>query len=522
MRLPAIKPRQLIRLSGRVRRFFFKGDLVKKSAWKGTSILITLGILCLFVNLGWTGQLPAFPGAQGYGAIAVGGRGGQVIEVTNLKNDGPGSLRAAVEAKGPRTVVFRVAGEIVLPTSDPTIKVRNPYITIAGQTAPGDGITIRSESGDYGPLIALVDGVHDVVIRYLKLRYGKGSKNADNLTVRDASRVIIDHVSAQWASDENISVTPSTSGWNTADVTIQRSIIAQTFKPHSTGTLITRYGNNDQITERISVHHNLFAHNGHRNPRVSAHLEVTKPPDVQVINNLVYNWDNRIGTTKGGVKVDLIGNYWKAGPMSSTDRIYRHEHALSNDRNTVYPPPSILIKDNIALPKYPDPSEDNWQLLRYHYHLSGTLPLSWRRHTPLVSPFPIVTQSSQEAYTSILDDVGCNGRLAADGSFVKKNDAIDRAILDDVINGTGPARDSQMDHHDDFGGYLTIDAGKPYRDTDHDGMPDVWETNHSHNPQDPSDGAKDSDGDGYTNLEEFLNGTDPRIQPQPPDNLKVK
>ena len=470
--------------------------------------LCTFGMLAVFVNVGRAAPLPAFPGAEGYGAIAVGGRGGQVIEVTNLNDSGPGSLRAAIEATGPRTVVFRVAGEIILPTSWSTIKIRNPYITIAGQTAPGDGITIRSASGDAGPPIALTDGVHDVVIRYIKLRYGKGNKNADNLTVRDASRVIIDHVSAQWASDESISITPSTSGWNTADVTIQRSIIAETLEPHSTGTLITRYGENDQKTERISVHHNLYAHNNYRNPAISAHLEVTTPPEVQVINNLVYNWGNRVGSTKGGAKVDFIGNYWKAGPMSNVDNIYLHEHAKYDDPTMIFPDPSIFIETNIASPKYPDPNEDNWQLYQYHYHLTGPLPLAWRRHTPLTSTIPIIVQPPQEAYTSILDDVGCNGRLAADGSWVKNIDVVDQAILNDVVNGTGPTLESEMDHHNDFGGYPPINPGTPYDDTDHDGMPDTWETNNGFNPQDPSDGPEDADGDGYTNLEEFLNNTD--------------
>ena len=485
------------------------------------SLLYTLGMLAVFVNVGRAAPLPAFPGAEGYGAIAIGGRGGLVIEVTNLSDSGPGSLRAAVETAGPRIVVFRVAGEIILPTSRPTIKIRNPYITIAGQTAPGDGITIRSESGDYGPLIALTDGVHDVVIRYIKLRYGKGSKNADNLTVRDACRVIIDHVSAQWASDENISVTPSTAGWNTADVTIQRSIIAQTLEPHSTGTLIARYGNNDQKTERISVHHNLYAHNDYRNPKISAHLEVTIPPEVQVINNLVYNWGNRVGKTKGGAKVDFIGNYWKAGPRSNIDNIYLHEHAPKDDPNISFPDPSILIKNNIALPKYPDPNKDNWQLYQYHYHLTGPLPIAWRRYIPLTSAIPVITQSAQEAYTSIIDDVGCNRRLTGDGSWVKNVDAIDQAILNDVVNGTGPGQESEMDHHDDFGGYPAINPGTPYEDSDHDGMPDIWERNNHYNPQNPYDGAEDSDGDGYTNLEEFLNGTKPRGQPLPPNNLRV-
>ena len=120
-----------------------------------------------------------------------------------------------------------------------------------------------------------------------------------------------------------------------------------------------------------------------------------------------------------------------------------------------------------------------------------------------------------------MGDVGCNGRLAADGSWVKNIDVVDQAILNDVVNGTGPTQESEMDHHNDFGGYPAINPGTPYDDTDHDGMPDTWETNNGFNPQDSSDGPEDADGDGYTNLEEFLNNAVLGAL-LPPSNLRVQ
>jgi pectate lyase len=283
--------------------------------------------------------------------------------------------------------------------------------------------------------------------------------------------------------------------------------------PHATGLLIgTTEG--DREISRITVHHNLMAHNGHRNPRVSGVQDAAlSAPKVQVINNVVYNWRNRVGTTVGRVEVDLIANFWRAGPMSAAgrDRAFRHEHALHNDAAHVFPAPSIYIAKNLHDPNFTQPDEDNWALLTYHYHLSGTpLPLDWRRSAPLRAPIPVTIQGAREALASVIADVGHNKRLAADGSWMTVVDAVDQAVLNDVTNGTGPAQDSERDHQDDFGGYPKIDPGTPYADTDRDGMADVWENVHGFDAFTPTDGPQDADGDGYTNLEEFLNVTNPR------------
>ena len=207
-------------------------------------------------------ELRAFPGAAGFGANALGGRGGRALMVTNLNDSGPGSLRAAIEAEGPRTVIFRVAGTIELKTR---IDIANPYITIAGQTAPGGGITLKIDPNyTRSPLRILT---HDVILRYIRSRPGPSTAESDildALTIPSGHDIIVDHCSFSWATDEVVNT------WNDVhDITIQWSIISEGLNdsthpkgPHSKGMLIGSEG-----AERISVHHNLFAHNRKRNPK---------------------------------------------------------------------------------------------------------------------------------------------------------------------------------------------------------------------------------------------------------------
>jgi len=443
------------------------------------------------------GTIPAFPGAEGWGAGSIGGRGGVIIDVTNLNNDGPGSLReCAQESSGPRICVFRVAGEIVLAGS--RLKIRNPYLTIAGQTAPGDGITLRAGDDLVRPIINFEDGVHDVVIRYLTVRGGKGSGERDGLTFRGGHNIILDHVTVEWATDEVVGLNPNV-GETVSNITIQRSILAEAFRPHSTGVAL----HGGDALSQITLHHNLLAHNAHRNPRVN------NTQRVEFINNVVYNWHSRAGETVSGAEVDFIGNYFKAGPWSSPENIIRHEDSDPGMPDVIYPDPSIYSQDNLAMPFQPDPSADNWNLFNYHWRLTGSLPTSWRRFASIPSPIPVTVESAQGAYDSVLADVGNNARLDSMGNWVFRLDIIDRNILGDLIQGTGPAQDSEIDHQDDFGGYPAINPGTPYADTDKDGMADVWESLYCFDPNDPSDGPGDADGDGYTNVEEFLNGTQP-------------
>ena len=444
----------------------------------------------------YPGSVPAFPGAEGWGAESIGGRGGQVIEVTNLNSGGPGSLRACAEdASGPRICVFRVAGEIVLTGS--RLKIRNAFLTIAGQTAPGGGITLRAADYSVRPIIQFENGVHDVIIRYITVRPGWNSGERDAISFRGGHDIILDHVSLEWSTDEIIGINPS-EGESVSKVSIQRSILAEALRPHSTGIL---FAGEDDLSQ-ITLHHNLLAHNAHRNPRVGDSRKI------EFINNVVYNWGSRAGTTVASAQVDFIGNYFKAGPWSDKNDIILHEMFHPAARDIIFPDPSIYAQGNLATPLQPDPDADNWNLFQYHYQ-QGSLPTDWRRLSPFPSTSPVGIQSAQSSYDSVLADVGNNARLSSSGDRVARQDTVDRDIINDVVQGTGPSQDNEIDHQDDFGGYPAIDSGTPYADTDHDGMADNWELRYCFNPSDSSDGPQDADGDGYTNLEEFLNGTAP-------------
>lgn len=446
--------------------------------------------------------LPAFPGAEGFGAAAVGGRGGRVIEVTNLNNSGPGSLREAMEASGPRIVIFRVAGIIFLKDE---IHVRDPYLTVAGQTAPGGGILLR---GNDTTLIRIDKGVHDIVIRYLRLRNGSGIANGfghDNISINGGYNIIIDHVSMSWSTDENASIWRKAGDNPVYNVTIQDSILAEGIKGHSNGLIIggeTDFSNFSQPIEawkdiqNISIHHNLLAHNGTRNPRVTSQK-------TQIINNIMYNWKDRIGETSRGAVLDYINNYAKAGPVSDLNNLFLHENYNPYNLDEPYADPSIYTEGNIVEPVQTDPNANNWDLWKLNFTYDP-LPESYRRSTPLQqAPIPVNVQSAAEAYESVLADVGANARLDCSGDWIPNADSVDLRILNDVRQGLGADKPVYSPYR--AGGYPEIAPGRLCPDNDRDGMPNAWEYLHGFNANDPADGATDADGDGYTNIEEYLN-----------------
>jgi len=290
-------------------------------------------------------HIPAFPGAEGWGAQSVGGRGGQVFEVITLEDNVAGSLRHCAEVlSGPRTCVFRVAGIINLTK---TIRITNPYITIAGQTAPGDGITIKSAANDRIFLIS----THNVIIRYLHFRGGAKSF----VTIRswnDAHDIIVDHCSASGGEDDIIDIhynDETLSDPDIRNITIQNCLLAEAHAVHPSGLLASGYSDltadppiiGSSLIHHISVHRNFFVHNGWRNPLI-------KSGYTEVVNNVVYNWSNRIGGTGDHSEADWINNYWKAGPMSeSTPLVFE----WFDDEQREYPFSSIYIAGNI-LPSY--------------------------------------------------------------------------------------------------------------------------------------------------------------------------
>ncbi|MEM8531969.1 MAG: PA14 domain-containing protein [Chloroflexota bacterium] len=479
-----------------------------------SGILITLMVAHLIVPAASTAQsvdapepIPAFPGAEGGGAAAVGGRGGSVIQVTNLNDSGPGSLRAALEATGPRIVVFRVSGIIKVQS---TLNIVDPYITVAGQTAPGEGVLISGVDIDGPPLYI---GTHDVIIRYLKMATGRGSSyvygNGDVVSMGeggDVYNVIIDHSSLNWGNDENVAL------WAdegiARSVTFSNNIIAEALAhdDHSTGLIV---GSNTMCEDMrdVDVVRNLFMHNNNRNPYV-------KIARARIVNNIVYNWGWLATQIAGGVKVDIVGNHYKAGAddQGRSEIAWRSNWSSCNEG--LPGPPSIYLKGNKG-PNQPNPDADNWDTMMeetFDWSWPGDPPQlkrvdrAYERQTPLdYGPFPVTVYDVNDLEDMLLDDVGASHRLNAKGEWVPNRDALDRRLIEEYVTGTGEIKQDE----NDAGGYPKIKTGTPYADSDQDGMPNQWETMHDFNPNQSDDANQDADDDGYTNIEEFLNGSNP-------------
>ncbi len=428
--------------------------------------------------------IPAFPGAEGAGAQTVGGRGGRVIEVTNLNDSGPGSLRAAVEATGPRTVVFRVGGTIHLRSP---LKISEPYLTIAGQTAPGGGICLA----DY----QLSIDADEVIVRFLRVRLGDTSeKDMDAIGSRYHKNIIIDHCSASWSIDECVSL------YRGENITVQWCLISESLREsthikgaHGFGGI---WGG-----KRASYHHNLLAHHSSRNPRIAG-----REPFVQLVdlrNNVIYNWGyNSCYGGEGDVRINLVNNVYKPGPATRENVRARLTNPYEGDEG-----PEGLerwwIAGNLVMGA-PDVTADNW----LGVHPGNDLPIN---HFRAEGPFeiaPIHTDSAARAYQRVLEHVG---------AILPSRDTYDKRIVAEVESGTATYGGSYgegsgiIDSQKTVGGWPELASGQPPADTDRDGMPDAWEKRYALNPADPADGPKDRDNDGYTNLEEYLNATNPTV-----------
>ncbi|MCW0483061.1 pectate lyase [Gaoshiqia sediminis] len=442
------------------------------------------------------GAIPAFPGAWGAGMFTTGGRGGQVIAVTNLNDSGPGSLRAALEAEGPRMVVFRVAGTIHV---DGDLNINHPDITIAGQSAPGDGICIAG---------TLNINTHNVIVRHLRVRRGVpvGGQGDDNIGGNPARDIIIDHCSTSWGMDENISLyrhmRPSLDGSTqikdpVQNVTIQWTISSEALdaRGHAFGGT---WGGNPS-----TFHHNLFACNTARNPSIG----MSGPFDFRY--NVIFNWRHR--TMDGGDEtslVNVINNYYRPGP--ATNENMRAVFARIEQRSMYSPgsawaeggwypkaenrPGKWYVAGNIMHGNQ-EITQNNWAGMRGPEELA-------RVNTPFEG-WPVAPhQTADVVFESVLANVGAT---------LPRRDAVDARVTEMVRSGKPMTETGIIKDISEVGGYpeLTYDPAKLPVDTDGDGMPDAWEIKNGLNQHDASDGAVDSDGDGYTNVEEYLNGTNP-------------
>ena len=409
-------------------------------------------LMVLFLIPGVYSQVPAFPGAEGWGKYTTGGRGGSVYEVTNLNNSGSGSLRDAVSQSG-RIVVFRVSGTIHLQSE---LKIKS-NITIAGQTAPGDGICVA----DYPTKI---DG-NNVIVRYIRFRLGDvyGLSSSDALDVNDKTDIMIDHCSMTWGVDECFSA------YGNNNMTVQYCMVGEglNYRGHSMGGLWGGY---------TTYHHNLVYSNGTRHPKYA----YTYDQDItDSRNNVIYNWGYQSAYTSPTGRVNLVNNYYKAGPSTSASVDHRIVQAEPTKR--------MYITGNYV-EGYPEITADNWN--GGVDPLNGGMPIRYDEAFPV--PYPVPEQTAEAAYEEV---------LAHAGASLPRRDAVDTRIVNDVINGTGAIIDRQSE----VGGFPELLSDQAPPDSDHDGMPDEWEDDNGLDKNDPDDRNGDMNGQGYTNLEYYLN-----------------
>ncbi|WDF66261.1 pectate lyase family protein [Flavobacterium sp. KACC 22763] len=475
----------------------FKGKLTEKSysvsdLYSGTTYYwrvdevdnngeVTLGNVWSFKPA----QL-AFPGAEGYGRYAVGGRGGKVIEVTNLNDDGPGSLRDAINQEiGPRTIVFNVSGNIKLASR---LVANQPYITIAGQTAPGEGITIsRAPIGLTG---------NDGVIRFLKVRIGGGT-TFDGMGLTGADYSIIDHCSISWTIDESFS------SRGAHHITLQRTLISEALNiaGHDKYPAGKMHGFAATIGGDIgSFHHNLLAHNQGRNWSIGGGLngDGYYTGRLDITNNVVYNWGGR--TTDGGAnEVNFVNNFYKPGASTTIFVALNAQHeGVGKGMQRYY------FNGNIMPGYFDEKSQDKGRKSTISHNEKVDY------ETFVDKPFfpsYVETQSAKAAYKNVLSDVGANQ------PFFDKHD---NRIVDETLKGTFTYKGSKsglggmIDNEQDAGGWPNfVSETRPTDwDTDHDGLPNWWEKafglNENSKAGDFSDANQDTDKDGFTQLDNYL------------------
>lgn len=428
-------------------------------------------------------QVPAFPGAEGGGKFTTGGRGGVVMHVTTLedtrdKTTGQpvlGTLRHAVQMDGTRTVVFDVAGTINLTSQ---LDIASGNLTIAGQTAPGDGICIAG--------YPVVVKTSNVIMRFLRFRMGDQNKvEGDALSINDRKNIIIDHCSFSWSTDECVSC------YGNTNFTLQYCFITESLRKsvHVKGN--HGYGGIWGGTN-ASFHHNLLAHHDSRNPRFD-HSYVNNKcfGPIDYVNNVVYNWGGN--STYGGEgytqarKINMVNNYYKYGPATSKKtRLVDPTVSCSycSDGHTLIP--GLFFLSGNYMYGSADVTNDNWKGSTQ----TGSNVKATSRWTEDLTALDN-EQTAEQAYETVLAKAGCSLR----------RDAVDTRVANEVRNGGGKLVNSP----DEAGGYPKLESATAPVDTDHDGMPDDWENANGLDRLSPNDGKLNTIDQNYTNLEVYLN-----------------
>lgn len=475
-----------------------------------------LALLCVmgsYAAVAQTEQLPAFPGAEGFGRYTTGGRGGYVYHVTSLADDNSeGTLRWANRQKGPRTIVFDVSGTIYLKSA---LKIAN-NTTIAGQTAPGGGICLADFPVTLGS---------NVICRYMRFRLGNrqvDKHEGDGLGSMDDNNIIVDHCSVSWSIDECLSI------YGGRNLTAQWCLVAQSLvnSGHSKGA--HGYGGN-WGGAGCSFHHNLIAHHTSRTPRLGPRQGTQTDERMDMRNNVIYNWGGNGCYGGEGMKVNIVNNYYKPGPATlKRNTTIQQRIAGIGIRTTSYCQNSdgtwngwypmwhvwgkFYVAGNVNT-RHSNVTKDNWTYGMYNQITNGagvdnTYTQATKDTMRIGEPIPYVavtTHSAEMAYEKVLQFAGAS----------LHRDALDELVADDVANGkatmTGSGLDSGfINSQDDVKSAIpsvwpVLEQGQAPKDTDGDGMPDEWETAHGLNANDAADGNQKGEG-GYTNLEVYLNG----------------
>jgi pectate lyase len=407
-----------------------------------------------------TSAIPAFPGAEGFGATATGGRGYPVYEVTTLEDYGPkdkpipGSFRDAVSEPN-RTIVFRVGGLITMKGN----LAASENLTIAGQTAPGEGIVL------YGRGISL-SGKKNVIVRYVRFRMSiTGDRGKCSVRIDKGSNMILDHCSIEWGRWDSMGITNGSH-----DITVQNCMIGESINPQRFGAIV------DSV-ENVTLAKNLWLHNSSRNPKAKG--------SIQYINNVVYNWGGTGlagGHSAADRELDVINNYFVAGPSShvggaiggfaASDHVYQVGNLVDDDKDGKLNGRPVVESDFKA-------------------------EATFVAKSFLAPAIPVKVVSAEDAFKNAV--AGAGASLA--------RDAVDTRLAGDAASlGT---KGKIVKDENEAGGQPAVKGGEAPVDSDHDGMPDEWEKKYGLNPKDMTDGVLDKDGDGYTNVEEYLNNTDP-------------
>ncbi|WP_239063404.1 pectate lyase [Bacteroides sp. 51] len=485
---------------------------------KSLHLFVSLLLLFAGQQLTATNDPIAFPGAEGFGRYTTGGRGGKVYHVTTLK-DGmeEGTLRHAIAQKGPRTIVFNVAGTIFL---DKRLPISNGDLTIAGQTAPGQGICIARHP--------VTINASNVIIRYVRFRVGnEGGGEPDGLGGSDNKNIIVDHCSISWSVDEACSI------YGNENTTVQWCLISESLRMAGHGKGSHGYGG---IVggHKASFHHNLMAHHESRTPRFGPRPRTQDRELVDMRNNVIYNWAGHGCYGGEGMHVNIVNNYYKPGPATPTDSPVGYRIAAINIRTKAYIGNSQtwakmlhvwgrFYVDGNVIEGNPEVTKDNWTKGMYEQidnskndnTFTDQVKKEMRLSTPLETDV-ITTHTAQQAYELVLAHAGCS----------KERDIIDTRIIEETRNGTATYTGSVSKDANRLPGLIDLPsdvkpqgAASPWpelsngnvkaddiKDSDGDGMPDVWEIAHKLNPNDASDGAATSlNKEGYTNLEVYLN-----------------